>query len=109
MYIKTRHIVYQNTSPYIREAWDYKNEKIENIQQSVSGIDCNFIFQGKTVNQKVNALNEYLLNVFHNFIPNKKIKFNYKDPSWMTEIVKSKLRERSNLVKRYYKNGKKKY
>ena len=26
----------------------------------------------------------------------------------MTEIVKSKLRERSNLVKRYYKNGKKK-
>ena len=27
----------------------------------------------------------------------------------MTEIVNSKLRERSNLVKRYYKNGKKKY
>ena len=25
----------------------------------------------------------------------------------MTETVKSKLRERSNLVKRYYKNGKK--
>ena len=28
--------------------------------------------------------------VFHNFIPNKKIKFNYKDPPWMTETVKSK-------------------
>ena len=93
--------------PYIREVWDYKNAKVENIQQSVSGIDWNFIFQGKTVNQKVNILNECLLNVFHNFIPNKKIKFNYKDPPWMTEIVKSKLRERSNLVKRYYKNGKK--
>ena len=65
------------------------------------------MFQGKTVNQKVNILNECLLNVFHNFIPNKKIKFNYKDPPWMTETVKSKLRERSNLVKRYYKNGKK--
>ena len=77
------------------------------IQQSVSGIDWNFIFQEKTVNQKVNILNGCLLNVFHNFIPNKKIKFNYKDPPWMTEIVKSKLRERSNLVKRYYKNGKK--
>ena len=25
----------------------------------------------------------------------------------MTEIIKSKLRERSNLIKRYYKNGKK--
>ena len=49
-----------------------------------------------------------LLSVFHNFIPDKKIKFHYKDPTWMTEIVvKCKLRERSNLVKRYYKNDKK--
>ena len=67
------------------------------------------MFQGKTVNQKVNILNECLLNVFHNFISNKKIKFNYKDPPWMTETVKCKLRERSNLVKRYSKNGKKKH
>ena len=84
--------------PYIREVWDYKNAKVENIQQSVSGIDWDFMFQGKTVNQKVNILNECLLNVFHNFIPNKKMKFNYKDPPWMTETVKSKLRDRSNLV-----------
>ena len=91
----------------IYEVWDYKNAKVENIQQSVSGIDWDFMFQGKTVNQKVNILNECLLNVFHNFFPNKRIKFNYKDPPWMTETVKSKLRECSNLVKRYYKNGKK--
>ena len=54
--------------PYIREVWDCKNAKVENIQQSVSGVDWNFIFKGKTVNQKVNILNECLLNVFHNFI-----------------------------------------
>ena len=48
-----------------------------------------------------------LIKRFHNFIPNKKIKLNYKDPLWMAEIVKSKLRERSNLVKQYYNNGKK--
>ena len=65
------------------------------------------MFQEKTVNEKVNILNECLLNVFDNFIRNKKIKFNYKDPPWMTETVKSKSIERSNLVKRYYKNGKK--
>ena len=94
---------------YIREIWDYKNANVENIQRSVSGIDWNFIFQEKSVNQKVNILNECLSNVFYNFIPNKKIEFNYKDLPWMTEIVKSKLREHSNLVKRYYKNGKKKY
>ena len=65
------------------------------------------MFQGKTVNQKVNILNECLLNVLHDFTPSKKMKFNYKDPPWVTETAKSNLRERSNLVKRYYKNGKK--
>ena len=29
---------------YIREVWDYKNAKVENIQQSVSSIDWDFIF-----------------------------------------------------------------
>ena len=43
---------------YISEIWDYKSAKLENIQQSGSGIDWDFIFQGKTVNQKVNILNE---------------------------------------------------
>ena len=71
-----------------RKVWDYKSAKEENIQQSVSGIDWDFIFQRKTVNQKFNILNECLLNVFHNFISNNKVKFNYKD--LLTEIAKSK-------------------
>ena len=30
--------------PYIREVLDYKNAKVASIQQSVSGIDWDFIF-----------------------------------------------------------------
>ena len=30
-----------------------------------------------------------------------------KNPRWMTDIIKSKLKERSNLAKQYYQNGKK--
>ena len=92
---------------YICEVWDYKNAMVENIQQSVSDINWDFIFHGKTINKKVNILNKCEANVFHNFIANKKIEFNFKDPPWMTEVVKSKLRECFNLVKRYCKNGKK--
>ena len=32
-------------APYICEVWDYKNAKVANIQQSVSGIDWDFNFQ----------------------------------------------------------------
>ena len=38
--------------PYIRKVSDYKNAKVENIQQSLSGIDWDSIFRGKTVNPK---------------------------------------------------------
>ena len=37
--------------PHIREVWNYKNAKVENIQQSLCGIDWDFIFHEKTVNQ----------------------------------------------------------
>ena len=37
---------------YIGKVSDYKHAKVENIQQSLSGIDWDFIFQGKTVNPK---------------------------------------------------------
>ena len=40
--------------PYVCEIWDYKNAKIDNIQHLVSGIEWDFIFRSKTVNQKVN-------------------------------------------------------
>ena len=60
--------------PYIREVSDYKNAKEENTQQSVSGINWDFVFLGKAANQKANILNECLLNGFHNFITNKKIR-----------------------------------
>ena len=65
---------------YIWEGWGYKNAKVENVQPSVSGINWDFVFPGKTINQKVHISNECLLNFFHNFIPKKKRKFDYKDP-----------------------------
>ena len=46
-----------------------------------------------------------LKNNFLNFIANRKIKCNYRHPPWMTDDVKTKLKERSKLTKKYYKNG----
>ena len=48
---------------YIPDVWDYKNAKRENIHNSVSSIDWDFIFQGKTVNKKVNILNKCLFPI----------------------------------------------
>ena len=67
-----------------------------------------FLFGGANVNKKVDILNECLKNVFHNFIPNRIIKCNYRDLPWMTDVIKSQLKEWSYLTKTYYKYGKRK-
>ena len=55
----------------------------------------------------INIFNDCLLNAFYSFIPSKKVKIHYKNPLWMGDFVKCKLWEHSNLVKWYYKDGKK--
>ena len=61
--------------PYMTEVWDYKNASAERIQRSISSIDWDFLFLR---NKKVDILNECLTNIFHNFVPNKVIKCDYR-------------------------------
>ena len=90
---------------YLREVWDYKNTNSSYIQSAGSNTDWDFLFGGADDNKKVIVLNECLKNILYNFIPNRIIKCNYRHPPWMTDDVKTKLKERSKLTKKYYKNG----
>ena len=94
-------------TPYMREIWDYKNASTESIQRSVSSTDWDFLFWGKSISKKVDILNECLKNIFHNFVPNKVIKCDYRQPAWVTYSMKNKLKERAKLTKKYFKGGKK--
>ena len=92
----------------MREVWDYKNTNVNHIQSAVSSIDRELLFRGANVNKKVDILNECIKNIFNNFIQNRIIKSNYRDPPWITDVIKSKLKERSYSTKTYYKYGKRK-
>ena len=51
------------------------------------------------------TLNETILNVFPNYVPNKYITIDHKDPVWMNEIIKSKIKTKNPLFKQYIQNG----
>lgn len=78
--------------PYFRKERDYKNANVENIQQNIARIVWNFLFHDTTVDTKVQILNESFKNILHNFISNKIIKSDYKEPPWRSKIIKSKLK-----------------
>ena len=50
-----------------------------------------------------------LINVFSNFIPNKLVTFNDKDPPWMTSDLRDKINWKNSIYKDYLKNVKTNY
>ena len=50
-------------------------------------------------------MNETILNIFRNYVPNKYITNDDKDPVWMNEIIKSKIKAKNAFYKKYIQNG----
>ena len=79
---------------YVREVLDYEKANIKHIKKAISNFDWNKAFDNLSVDQKVDFLNQTLLNIFRNYIPNKKIKCDYQQPLWMTDIIKKILKRK---------------
>ena len=56
------------------------------MKKAISNFDWNKAFENLSVDEKVDFLNKTLLNIFRNYIPNKKIKCDYWQPPWMADI-----------------------
>ena len=91
--------------PYQRFIWDYKKTDSTKITKALDTVNWERLFDKKDLNAQVIALNETILNVFRNYVPNKYITVDDKDPVWMNEIIKSKMKAKNKLYKQYIKNG----
>ena len=91
--------------PYQRLIWDYKKADAKTIWKAVDSVNWKRLFDSKNINEQVIALNETILNVFRNYVPNKYITVDDKDPVWMKEIIKSKIKTKNLLFNQYFQNG----
>ena len=68
------------------------------------------LFSHKNINAQVTVFNEtILLNIFQNYyVPNKYITCDDKDPVWMNENIKSKVKSKNLFYKQYTQNDWKK-
>ena len=90
---------------YARKTWDQGKVNTKYIKKAISSFNWNKAFENLLVDAKVETLNEILLNIFRNYILNKKIKCNYRQPPWMNDNIKRKLKQKTKLTKYFYKNG----
>ena len=63
------------------------------------------LLDNKNVDSQVLILNDIILNIFRNFVPNKYVTFDDKDPVWMNENIKSKIKSKNKLDQEYIQKG----
>ena len=88
--------------PYQWLVWNYTRANVESIKRSIELVNWETLFHNKTVHKQVSIFNETLTNIFSNFIPNKYITFDDRDPPWMNDFVTTKIKFKNQLL---YKNG----
>ena len=78
-------------SLYQRHVWDFKRSNTDSIRKTIKMVDWHFMLMNKTVHEQVTTFNTILRNIFSNYIPNKYIIIDDKDPPWMTKAIKDKI------------------
>ena len=84
---------FQLHPPDFRSIWDYKNADASSIQRAIENFNWQYIFESKTINEKVQVFSEVLMNILSNFVPYKLLKYNYKQPQWMNSKISSSVRK----------------
>ena len=91
--------------PYQRLIWDYKKADSVKVRKALDLINWERLFDNTNINEQVSILNETILNVFSNYVPNKYITIDDKDPVLMNETIKLKIKAKDNMYNKYLQNG----
>ena len=93
--------------PYQRHVWNYVKANKDVILSVLQNVDCHHLFANKTIHQQVNLPNYIILNVFKTSFPNKVTKCDYRDPPWINDNIKNKIKWKNSMHKNYKRNDKK--
>ena len=92
--------------PYKGRLWYYDKANTTAIRKSIEMYPwCNDLGSITCPSQQVDILNEVLLNIFSNFIPNKFVTIKLKDVPWITGSIKSMIQKKNRASKSFVKNG----
>ena len=73
-----------------------------NIRKSISSINWGHLFSDNYIDSQVSIFEECL---FKNFVPNKYVVFDDKEPVWMDKSIKQWIKERDSCYSNYQSQG----
>ena len=92
--------------PYTRRIWHYDKADFVSIMKSIEMLHwCEHLDKITCPNEQVKLLNEVLLNIYSNFIPNQVKTIRPRQAPWITQTVKKFLRKKNHAYKNFVRNG----
>ena len=92
--------------PYQHLAWNFKKSNHDATKKAIEFVNWNSLFSHKNVHEQVSIFNQTLMNIFSNYIPNKFITTDDKDPPWMNEYIMRELMDKKVACKSFNTNNK---
>ena len=99
-------LVIKYPSPSQGLVWDYKRANLNPIKQAQYQVNWSTILSNKDVHQQINILNSIIFNIFTNYISNKVVAIDGKDPPWMAHFINSKIEWQNSIYKTLRNNSK---
>ena len=84
---------------YSREVWDYGKAQTDLINRAIDQFDWVNLFLSKKINEQVVLFNRTILNILHNFIPNKIILYDDRD-EWMNNRIKYLIKKEKSIFQK---------
>ena len=86
--------------PYASEVWDYGKTQTDLTNRAIDQFDWVKLFLDKNIKEQVILFKRTILIIFHNFIPNKIILRDDRDPTWMNERIKHLIKKKKAIFQK---------
>ena len=90
---------------YSRKFWHFNRAREQSIKAAVSRYPWEISLGKLNPNRQVDILNETILNIMSNFVPNEVKTISPREPEWMNSNIKKLSRKKSKVFKKYKTNG----
>ena len=91
---------------FTRQIWHFDRAQTELLQRAISEFPWEArLRQNQDPNIQVNLLNQCILNIMSNYVPNEVKKVCPREPEWLTWNVKTLLRKQNRIYRKYKNNG----
>ena len=78
---------------------DYGKSQVNLVNKAIKNFDWNELFSGQNIHHQIKSLNTTILKIFWNFIPNKAILCDIKEPLWVNDEIRLLIKQKNWYIR----------